>query len=200
MSFRSRYDPQRETFCMILEDLNNADGGMSVGDQLSGGPGEGLPPCLPTFLQTMDTVAKFNAKFLNKTTELWEGRDLTKVIMGMDHEFFVNMWPPLCNSIAAGAPKTFEEGNVLKADDPFWDEVNYYLSQFVPLLNSFTSKESGGLYDTTISHGDIRSENVLFPKSGGPPALIDFQLLKRFGPEYDAVYFYTMSTPAAWRR
>ena len=39
--------------------------------------------------------------------------------MPMDHAFFAGMWPVLCNNIAAGAPKTFEEGGILKSDDPF---------------------------------------------------------------------------------
>ena len=31
------YDPLRETFCLLMEDLNTADGGYTGGDQLSGG-------------------------------------------------------------------------------------------------------------------------------------------------------------------
>lgn len=41
---------------------------------------------------------------------------------------------------------------------------------------------------------------IFFPKGGGPPALIDFQLLKVFSPEFDCAYFPVMSTPSAWRR
>ena len=72
-------------------------------------------------------------------------------------------------------------------------KVDYYLA--------FTSIEKGGLYYTTISHGDVRSENLFFPKGGaGAPAFIDFQLLKHMAPEFDCFYFYTMSTPTEWRQ
>ena len=58
--FFTSYDPQREVFCLIMEDMNSA--GYTGGDQLSGGPGEGEPPHLEMFLKTQETIAKFNAR------------------------------------------------------------------------------------------------------------------------------------------
>jgi hypothetical protein len=51
------YDPQREVFCLIMEDMNTA--GYTGGDQLSGGPGEGEPPHLAMFLKTQATIGLY---------------------------------------------------------------------------------------------------------------------------------------------
>lgn len=56
-SYFESYDPVRETFCFILEDLDGA--GLQVGDQLSGGPGEGMAPDMDAFLDTTEHNAIF---------------------------------------------------------------------------------------------------------------------------------------------
>jgi hypothetical protein len=197
------YDSQRENYCLILEDMNEA--GYTGGDQLSGGPAKDMPPNLPVFLETMESIASFNARFLNKsfcTQDAWEGINLSDTnIVTMDHPFFVTIWPVLSNAVAATAPDLFDQAGVLSKDDPFWGPINNLLEVQVDYYHSFTSMEKGGLYYTTIQHGDVRSENVFFPKSGhGKPCLIDFQLLRHWAPEFDCFYFYTMSTPSEWRQ
>ena len=189
--FFTSYDPQRETFCIIMENLTTS--GYTVGDQLSGGPAADQPPNLPIFLDTIEAIASFNARFVNKCHGEWEGHSLEQWVMGMENEFLHMMWPGMSKAVAATAPQILEDGGILKKDDPFWKSIDNFCELQVDFYHSFTVQEKGGLYFATITHGDVRSENLFFPAGGGgAPAFIDFQLLRRFAPEYDCVYFCSL--------
>jgi len=122
-------------------------------------------------------------------------------ICTFDQPFFISVWPMLSGAVAATAPDTFDRAGILAKDDPLWKSINSFLETQVDYYLAFTSIEKGGLYYTTICHGDVRSENLFFPKAGtGVPAFIDFQLLKHMAPEFDCFYFYTMSTQMEWRQ
>ena len=171
-----------------MENLTTS--GYTVGDQLSGGPAADQPPNLPIFLDTIEAIASFNARFVNKCHGEWEGHSLEQWVMGMENEFLHMMWPGMSKAVAATAPQILEDGGILKKDDPFWKSIDNFCELQVEFYNSFTVQEKGGLYFATITHGDVRSENLFFPAGGGgAPAFIDFQLLRRFAPEYDCVYF-----------
>eukprot|EP01052_Picozoa_sp_SAG31_P037663 SAG31_NODE_4901_length_2877_cov_1.289777_2_plen_362_part_00 len=194
------YDPVRETFCLIVEDMNEAN--YTGGDQLSGGPGKDEPPHEIMFLSVMDSLATFNAKSLNTTKKWWEGKDVNKVVLPLNAPFFKGMWPVLTGAIIQTAPDTFADAGILPKDDPAWDQMRVFVKMQAEFYDATAiCKEEGGLYNATFCHGDARSENIFFPKSRvGAPALIDFQLLKRFLPPFDAYYFMITSVPTEWRR
>jgi len=199
------YDPQRETFCLILEDMGAA--GFTVGDQLSGGPAKDQPPDLAMYKYTMDSLASFNARRLNKCCgEFTDGggvsHNLAELVPALNHPFLMAVWPMLSGSISATAPDIFESAGIIMKEDPFWETVNGFLPRQAEFFQACASfKETGGLYNATIAHGDARSENVFFPASEpGHPAFIDYQLLRRTWPEFDCVYFIAQSLPQEFRR
>ena len=113
--------------------MNDAGvGGYTGGDQLSGGPGKDLPPSLPVFLETMEAIAIFNARFLNKnfcTDANWEGINLSDTqICTFDNPFFLEIWPVLSMSVAASAPDIFDAAGILAKDAPLWAPINSMLA------------------------------------------------------------------------
>ena len=117
----SSYDPLRETFCFLMEDLDAA--GLQGGDQLSGGPGKGLPPDLDMFLSLTETNAKFCGKFYNNVLCNWEGAPL------LGHEISGNLKRnPFPSTVFHAinqqgilkAPDIMERAGIMPASDPFW--------------------------------------------------------------------------------
>jgi hypothetical protein len=152
-------------------------------------------------LKTIETIAHFNGKFLNNSRVQWEGTDLTDIFIGLDLPFFIEMWPAMSAGIATMGPDAFDAGDILGKTDPFWDSVNHFVENQVDYYLSMTAQEAGGLYNCTVSHGDIRSENVFFPKDRmSTPCFIDFQLGRQHLAAYDCVYFYTTSVPEEFQR
>ena len=196
------YDPVRETFCFVLEDMNLA--GFQGGDQLSGGPGEGLPPHKGMFLEATAANAEFCAKYVNNCFGEFDGKPLLNDDLNGNgaHPFLQAVYPIMNQALMASAPAVMEAGGVMPAADPFWKGIENFVANEVDIYNAMSSfKERGGLYDCTIVHGDVRSENIFFPKSNeGTPAFIDYQLMRRCPLGFDAVYFLVPSTPVEYRR
>lgn len=119
-----------------------------------------------------------------------------------DLSFMQQVFPAMSGALIVHAPAIMEGGGVMPADDPFWDGMNNFLANQTTIYKALSSaKESGGMYDCTICHGDIRSENIFFPKSGtGTQCFIDYQAMRRAPAEYDGVYMSIMSTDIEWRR
>ena len=63
--------------CQSVSELCNHR--YSGGDQLSGGPGKDELPHAGMFLSTMEVLAKFNVRTLNKINDEWEGNDLREI-------------------------------------------------------------------------------------------------------------------------
>ena len=57
-SCRRSYDPIRETFCILMEDLNLS--GYTGGDQISGGPGKDEPGHLGSFVQVSKRLSMYD--------------------------------------------------------------------------------------------------------------------------------------------
>ena len=201
-SYFSSYDPVRETFCFVLEDMNLA--GYQCGDQLSGGPGEGLPPHMEVFMETTVINAKFCAKYFNNVYGEYDGKPLlgSEMAGNCSQPFVQLVYPLMMQAILPTSPAVMEAGGVMPTSDPFWKGIENFVANQIGVYNAMSSfKEKDGLYDCTVQHGDVRSENVFFPKSlKGPPALIDFQLMRKCPVGYDALYFANLSTPVEWRR
>ena len=193
------YDPTREVYCLLMEDLNTA--GYSGGDQLSGGPGKDEPPHAGMFLSTMEVLAKFNVRTLNKINDEWEGNDLREIILPFDNDFLCAVWPGVTGALLQISPGIFEAAGIQPADDPSWAQISYFIEKQVEYYHHASAPTAPDLYNLSFIHGDARSENVFFPLSReGIPALIDFQLMKQFVPAHDAYYFLITSVPTEWRQ
>ena len=117
---------------------NMTKSGYTVGDQLSGGPAADQPPNLPVFLDTIEAIASFNSRFVNKAHGEWEGHSLEQWVMGMENEFLHMMWPGMSKAVAATAPQILEDGGILKKDDPFWKSIDNFCDLQVDFYNSFS--------------------------------------------------------------
>jgi hypothetical protein len=151
------------------------------------------------FLSTMEVLAKFNARTLNKVTDPWEGNDLREIIPESNIEFTRTVWPGVVGAMAQVAPGIFEAAGVMPADDPLWDAIHYFVEKQVDFGD--LGALEGNLMNLCVVHGDARSENIFYPLSReGIPALIDFQLMKFMPPAFDPYYFLVTSVPAEWRQ
>ena len=116
----SSYDPVRETFCFLLEDLDAA--GLQGGDQLSGGPGKGLPPDMDMFLSLTETNAKLCGKFYNNVLCKWEGAPLLGHELGgsFKNPFCSTMFPAINGKLILTSPEIMERAGLMPTSDPFW--------------------------------------------------------------------------------
>ena len=123
-------------------------------------------------------------------------------IGGLDHPFFVAIWPVLTGAVFQTAPDIMAAANLMDKDDPDWENIRYFVEHQAEFyLSTGSSKEDGGLYNKAFNHGDARGENIFFPVSReGVPALIDYQVLRKFMPAFDGYYFLIMSVSTEWRQ
>jgi hypothetical protein len=130
------------------------------------------------FLSTMEVLAKFNARTLNKIGEKWEGNDLREIIPPGDSEFLCAVWPGVTGAVMQIAPGIYEQAGIMPADDPAWDQCRCFIERQVDYYHvASLNSEGNSIYNMSFNHGDARSENVFFPLAReGTPALIDFQV------------------------
>eukprot|EP01052_Picozoa_sp_SAG31_P002253 SAG31_NODE_77_length_27533_cov_47.448859_24_plen_566_part_00 len=195
----SSHDPVRETFCLLMEDLNTE---FSGGDQLSGGPGADEPHHHLGNLEVIEAMATFNAKTFNKTRTAWEGQVLVPDLIGnFKIPFFQTVWPAVTMGLLEPCKAVMDAAGVIPASDPRWQKMAYMTEHQVRWFEALDClKEQGGFYNACIAHGDARSENIFFPLSRkGTPAFIDFQLCKEITPAFDAFYWMWWSCKKQWR-
>jgi len=155
------FDPHEAWFTLLLEDICDA----SPGDQIIG--------C------DADEAAAALVGMAGLHAPCWAAPDLESLE-------WLNRSTPRSDAVTAelvaGVLPGFLEryGNRLKAEHVALIET------FITNLGRWLSSRTG---PRTLVHGDYRLDNLLFPRSGGSPVVVDFQTVVWGPAAYDLAYF-----------
>lgn len=189
--FFEAHDPERDCFCILMEDLQAA--GFSSGETLSElgelnvGESSRLPS-LTLYAEVVRVLADSNSRRYNTSQGMWTSLhnadfDLDKLLLGFDsHAYLAIMYRQLQNHFSVADEDTEEdeafqnvgfkqlcswlgytEGLDKCYTSAFERGVLWMLENQQQFRLASRSREDGGWLDCSIVHGDCRIDNIWFP-------------------------------------
>ena len=213
------HDPERDSFCILLEDLYSLN--LDSGEALSelNAVQEGLTPLpdLGLYSEQFRTLARFNGSLFNATKSTWtddggKERDLASVFLGFDSTAHAELFAQLYGEHWPGYRQLVTDLGFDSGDDSCFPATlaaaHEWLSEsggHAALFEASKCVEDGGWLDCGIAHGDMRVDNAFYARPGAQVEgarvrIIDFQHVKRASPAFDCALFLSHSVPTAWRR
>ena len=188
--FFEAHDPERDCFCIVMEDLQSA--GFSSGDELSElgdcHAETGVFPSLPLYAEVVRVLADSNCRRYNTSQGAWtsphnDDFDLGRLLLGFDSRAYISvMYRQLKDNFSvsdqSGEDTVFQNigfkqlclwlgynnGPYDKCFTPSFERgVLWMIENQKLFVLASRSREDGGWLDCGIVHGDCRIDNIWFP-------------------------------------
>jgi Ecdysteroid kinase-like family len=174
VAYHAQYDTRSRDFVVVMEDLSAG----RVCDQITG--------CsVDDALAVVTTLARHHGEWWNNSRLL-------------DYEF-----------IQSPAEPPYPAFNAQSGSDS-WGPCLAYIGDVIPDSLRFLGEQWAEIgphimelsldLPWTLTHGDLRLDNIFFGDAAGDFAVVDWQICFRNGGAYDLAYFLSQSLPVSERR